>query len=52
MRDVLRTLPRHPHFRPGRIGQEMLGRILAAIAAARPEVGYCQVAEFEQGPRF
>ena len=44
-RDVARTLPRHPFFQPNGIGQDMLGRILAAVAAARPVVGYCQVAK-------
>lgn len=43
MRDVVRTFPAHPFFKPQQTGEKMLARILLTVLTARPAVGYCQV---------
>ena len=49
VRDVVRTFPGHPFFRSGMPGERMLGRILQAVAAAYPGIGYCQGMNFVVG---
>lgn len=49
VRDVVRTFPGHPFFKRGMIGERMLGRILQAVAAAYPNIGYCQGMNFVVG---
>ena len=43
MRDVIRTFQKQRFFQRGQPGQRMLLHILFGLAAARPDVGYCQV---------
>merc|ERR1719158_2088191 len=47
-RDVGRTLPTHPRFQgeAGTSGRSELLKILRAVAAAEPVVGYCQGMNF------
>jgi len=49
VRDVVRTFPGHPFFKSGCAGERMLGRVLQAVAAANPKIGYCQGMNFVCG---